>query len=130
MITRIALALCALALWTGSATAVPPNDDCSAATAITTLPFTDTLDVAGATIASEDSSPCDQSFPSQSVWYGFTAAAPAAVTVDTALTNYSQEVVVFEGTCAAKTAIACRFGFFRAVVPFTACPGKTYLILA
>lgn len=75
-------ALASLVLLTTPAPAVPPpNDDCTAATPITTTPFTDTVDATDATTEPTDpTAPC--SCGNHSVWYSLAPTQSVNVTVN------------------------------------------------
>jgi hypothetical protein len=74
--------------------APPPNDDFDNATVVTALPFTDTEDVNEATRAPDD--PYTSFAPN--VWYRFTPATDTSLELDTAGSNTSTDVCVYQGT--------------------------------
>jgi len=80
---RTLVAIAALVLSAARAVAAPPNDDCSAATLIVTLPFTDTVDNSSATGGSEDGVGCNTQSAFQTVWYGFSPAQSMQVQLNT-----------------------------------------------
>jgi hypothetical protein len=70
--------------WTGSAAAAPPsNDEITTATVITTLPFSESLDIRDATADPADGG-CGGSDDLATVWYTFTPVVDMVVRVDTA----------------------------------------------
>jgi hypothetical protein len=93
----LALAFCVGALG-GRALATPPNDECNAATPITTSSFSDPVDLASATTGPEDTSSCGCDPNGHSVWYSF-VAPPVGVRV-----HFN------EGTCGSMTPVTCRLG--------------------
>src|SRR5882724_894324 len=65
------------------ARATPPNDDCAAATVITTLSFSDVVSTTKATTAGSDPiQSCTESQNSNSVWYTFTAPSDGIAEAD------------------------------------------------
>src|SRR5262249_2965694 len=125
----VALVFC---LGAGRAVATPPNDDCTAATPITTSSFSDPVDLASATTGPEDPSGCGCNPNGHSVWYWF-VAPPVGVHVQFhvyASTGFEPVIDAFEGTCGAMTPVTCLAGSggFTAYGSFLACGGQSYLI--
>jgi len=92
------------------AQAQPANDECAAATVITSLPFTDTLDASTATSDPGDPLlPCRGGLPigTASVWYIYTAAEPTVLDIDTRTSTYSTTVAVWGGGCGIFERLAC-----------------------
>jgi len=117
------VAIAALVLSTARAVAAPPNDDCSAATQIATLPFTDTVDNSSATGGSEDGVGCNTQSAFQTHWYGFSPAQSMQVQLNTQGSVGGKVVSVRSGTCAVQQHVAS-----CAPLTFTACAGRSYLI--
>jgi hypothetical protein len=82
-----------------------PNDDFDDATTITSLPFTDTLDSAAATVAPDDPTDCAGTNVN-TVWYAFTPTADATLTADTSQSNYQAVVCVYTGSRGALSKVA------------------------
>jgi len=111
----------------------PSNDECTAATVITTTPFTDSLDTTNATTGAEDVSFCACNPNSNSVWYSFTPSADGCVAVNTFGSNYDTVLDAFSGSCNNMTFIGCNDDFiglqsFITFIQVTA--GVNYLIEA
>jgi len=112
--------------WVGAsaASATPSNDDFADATVITSLPFSEVVDVAGSTLEPGEPPPCG-SFQLGTLWYSFTPATTQVVQVD----NYggipgATNVFAQTGTgFAGLTPVGC--GQTVSVV-FTAQAGTTY----
>src|SRR5688572_5502713 len=94
-----------LAFIAGPAQAAPLNDDCSAAIAVTSVPFTTTIDVTDATAAVTDpATDCDADAPgAPGVWFTYTAAAPISLQIDTFGSDFDTTVMVYGGACGAET---------------------------
>lgn len=71
------LLLPARPVWAQSA---PANDNLAQATAISALPFSDVIDLDGATTEPGEPQVCN--FQAQTVWYAFTSSSSVAVTLD------------------------------------------------
>jgi hypothetical protein len=127
-----AVALIAVASWLvlpSAAMAVPPpNDDFDAATVISSLPFTDSLNTTEATTASDDPD-CFGNGPT--VWYSFTAGSDIHVDANTFGSDYDTTVSVYTGSRGSLTQIACNddTGGVQSQVVFQATPGVTYFIM-
>lgn len=76
-----------------AAFAVPANDSFEEARAISTLPFSDTVDTAGATIEAGEPQFCN--FTDNSVWYVITPAADGFLRADTAGTSSPAQLNVY-----------------------------------
>jgi hypothetical protein len=116
----------------------PANDD-PPGTLITSLPFTDSTNVALAQIhAMEGASQCGSG--SQSVWYSFTAPASETVVADTQSSDYDTIVDVWRGSLVSDLTdpgfeelepVACNDnsnGSAQAGVVFEAVAGQQYVI--
>ncbi|MFO0744613.1 MAG: kelch repeat-containing protein [Myxococcota bacterium] len=97
----------------------PPNDELSAATVIDALPFDDSADVSGATIASTD--PLADSF-SSSVWYSFTPTVGGHVAASVVGSDYPAILAVFEGDPADQVLAGATLD----TVTVDVVPGTTY----
>jgi hypothetical protein len=97
----------------GSAAAASPpaNDTIGGAVDVTALPYTQTLDVTGATTDADDAqvnSSCGAPVTNNSVWYTFTAGAGDTVlVVDTTGSDYSSGVIIATGSPGSLTTQAC-----------------------
>ena len=119
--------------------AAPANDNCSAAIAVTSLPFTDSQDTTEATDeVGEPPSSCTGS--GKNVWYTFVNPMTNAVlvTVDTAGSDFNTTLQILTGTCppGAMAVVMCgddaNIGGdgLQSQVTFVAQPGITYYIQA
>lgn len=83
----------------------PANDEITAATVVTEpLPFTDTVDVRGATTASDDP---DCFGNALTVWYQYTPSQSMHIQVDTFGSNYDTELSVYTGPPGSLTQLRC-----------------------
>jgi hypothetical protein len=104
--------------------APPPNDEFANATAISSLPFTQTLDTRGATQAPDDPLACGDA--ARSVWYRFIPTSNMRINLDTSASEYTARASVFVGTRGNLTPVGpCAWPNAR--VPVSA--GVTYWIL-
>ena len=89
----------------------PAADDCSAATVISTVPFTAGFDASAATsVASDPLQSCTFGGPNQnghSAWFTFTAPADMTLRADTTGSGYDTVLTADTGSCGALTEIAC-----------------------
>lgn len=111
--------------------APPSNDFVGGATAISGLPFTDVVDVSGATTDSDDlqvNEACGF-FLQRTVWYAFTAGPnDTSLLVDTTDANHNvfpSSIIISTGSPGALTALACGSGKVAAHTT----PGTTYYVL-
>jgi len=127
----VVLALLAFAVFIPSfaQAAVPANDEIGAATAIGSLPFTDTLDTTEATTAADDPQCAGNG---QTVWYTFTPSADIRLDANTFGSSYDTTISVYTGSPGALTQIACNddSAGFQSQVNFDATGGQTYYIMA
>jgi hypothetical protein len=102
---------------------LPPNDDFADALAISTLPFTHTVDTRFATAESTDPTPtCDN--PSRpSVWYRFTPSTSFIVAANSFGSTYAANMSVWIGSPGSFTEIACSG---KGEISFDATAGTTY----
>ena len=135
VLCRLAVILAAavplLAANAAPALASPPsNDDISNATAITSLPFNDIVDISQATFAPTDVSFCFGQ--AQSVWYQFTPATSGQVAFDSSLSNQPISIDVFTGSPGALSFVGCGQGGGGDTGGFilNATGGTTYWIMA
>ena len=90
----LAFATAAVLAVASPAVAAPPvNDDVSAATAVTGVPFTDTVNTSGATFDSETDAGCGVA----TVWYRWTAPADGSVEFNTVGSDYDTTLALFTG---------------------------------
>jgi hypothetical protein len=119
----------AMAIPVAAATA-PANDVFAGATAIVSVPFSDSVDTTGATTDADDAeanAECGAPATEASVWYTITAPAEGATyLVDVSASDYSAGVIVVSGAPGAFSLVNC--GPFS--VAFAAEPDQTYAILA
>jgi parallel beta-helix repeat protein len=113
-----------------------PNDTCTNAREITTLPFTETLDTTMATSANDDPlQSCTLGGParnSNSVWYKFTPSSNGTITADTAGSNYDTILSAHTGSCGSLTEAACdddSGGGFNSQIRLDVTGGRTYLFM-
>src|SRR5262249_40521873 len=94
-----------------SAPPPPANDDCSGATVVSGLPFTDTILTGGATTAPDDPmQSCTSggaSQNSQSVWDSVTATPSCTFVLDTFVNSYDTRLTAYRGTCGTLEELAC-----------------------
>jgi hypothetical protein len=111
--------------------APPSNDDINNATAITSLPFRDVVDLSQATWDSSTDTPyCDAW--NHSVWYSFTPASDQRVAIDPSPSDPYVTVVVLTGSPGALTFLTCASGagLSNGVgATFNATAGTTYWIM-
>ena len=96
-----------------------PNDD--EPTAVSTLPFSETVDVTEATASPTDPT-CHES--NHTVWYSYTPTRDIRIEVDTSGSNYDTVVGVYQG--ANRTRIVCTD---YSVARFDAKASKTYWVM-
>jgi len=116
--TKFLIALLAIAWILAGATPAlaagpPPNDRIAGATAITALPFSDTVDTTKAsTDADEEAAgqPClDFGAPAieKAVWYRYTASADITLSVNTSASSYTTGIAAYNGAPSAGTFVTC-----------------------
>jgi hypothetical protein len=106
----------------------PPNDTIDQAVPITTLPFTDELDVSGATRAPEDPVCLGEG---GTVWYALTLAEETRVELNTFGSDYDTTLAAYTDDEGALTEIACNDDTrdLQSRIRFTAGADTTYLIM-
>lgn len=122
-----ALAITALAV-PGTAGASPPlNDNFADATVISSLPFSDAVDVQDATTEpGEPGGNCV--YTGQTVWYAFTPASDGVFRIDTGPSTYTTSINVYSGSSLATlSGVACGFSFYGPTI-FRATGGTSYYI--
>lgn len=108
--------------------AAPGNDTFAGATAVSALPFSDSVDTTQATTDSDDAqfnTFCGAPATDASVWYAL-QGNDSTVVVDVSGSNYSAGVLVGVGTQGNLSVVTCGPGS----VAFYAAAGTTYYILA
>ena len=111
----------------------PANDECSAATDVTTVSFTETLDATGATHAGFEPFQSCGLVPSQnsnSVWYRFIAPADGVLHASTVGSTYAAVLSVSTGACGGLVERACtsRFTSPRGALDLAVTSGVTYYV--
>jgi len=76
---------------------IPVNDECSTATAITTFPFTDALDAAGATNNDGYITTCTNAM-NDGIWYTVVGNG-SDITIDATSGNWDGQLGVYTGSC-------------------------------
>jgi hypothetical protein len=97
-----------------SASAPPANDDFDNATLIGSLPFTDSVDMSGATVASDDPTPSCAGPAGNgpgTVWYAYTPAVDTRVAYNAFGSSYEPGIVVYTGSRGTLTELLCSGGF-------------------
>jgi len=96
--------------------AVPSNDTIAGATAITTLPFSDTIDTTAAHTDADElaaAQPCialGAPAVEKAVWYRYTASANITLLVDTTASSYGTGIAAYHGTPSPSTFGGCAPG--------------------
>jgi hypothetical protein len=112
------------------ASAAPPsNDVITGATAITALPFAETVDTTEATTDAEDAAVntnCGAPATNGSVWYTLTAGESPAYVVDVSQSDFAAGVIVATGTPGNLSIVTCG----PQTVGFEAVVGETYYLMA
>lgn len=110
----------------------PANDDFNDALLITSLPYQDSVDTSGATVAPDDPDMgCGAGVNSNTVWYRFSASSSQLVEANTFGSDYDTVLAVFTGTRGALNWIACNddtAGTLRSQLLFEAEAGRTYYV--
>lgn len=114
------------------AAAGPANDKIAGATAITALPFSDTVDTTKASTDADElaaAQPClDFGAPAieKAVWYKYSASANIRLLVDTTASSYTTGIAVYNGAPSASTFVTCAPGRLQTSV---AAGQTTYLMI-
>lgn len=81
-------------------TSTVPNDACTSAAVVSSLPYTRTISVASASSAGTDPvPPCGNGSRRKSVWYKYTAPVTRTVTANTFGSNYDTILAAYTGSC-------------------------------
>lgn len=110
-----------------------PGDACSAARAITSLPFQENTDTRTATLSPDDPVSCSGSKDSNTVWYSITPGINTVYGIDATSSDYDTVVSVYTGACGALAPITCNDNFGngaanRSLLIFAARAGTEYFI--
>ena len=112
-----------------------PNDLCSTATTVMSLPYSATTAVTAATTSSSDPTPsCGNRSRAKSVWYRYTPTFSRIVTADTFGSNYDTILSLYTGSCGALQPVlgACNDnanGTLQSRITFTAWAQRTYYFM-
>lgn len=108
--------------------AAPSNDTYPGSIAITTIPFTASLDTTEATTDADDTAwnaQCGAPFTDASVWYSLTPSADSGFIVDVSQSDYSAGIAVMSGAPGSFVVEACGPG----TIGFFGASGVTYSIV-
>jgi len=113
-------------------TPLPPvaGDDFDAAIPIASAPYSDTLDVTGATPAADDPTDCFGN--AASVWHAFTPSESGLLDISTAGSDYDTALGVYMGTRGNLTPVTCEDDSDGALTSHVSIPvnaGTTYYVL-
>jgi len=117
--------------FTPTATPVPPtNDDFAQAVAMSSLPFSQSMETGAATIAGDDPLLCTGSTGGATVWYRLVAPAAGELTVHTSGSSYDTVLAVFSGARGALTQLACNddYANLQSQVTLNVAAGTTYFV--
>ncbi|MCH8201201.1 MAG: hypothetical protein IIB85_04695, partial [Chloroflexi bacterium] len=110
---------------------IPPANDDFAGAAITSLPFSDSVDTTTATIEpDEPAASCAFGDPASTVWYNFTPDTDTILLADTNGSEFPTFIAAYQGTSLMDlTEVACTtpFSFPPRPLNFEAVGGETYL---
>jgi len=104
----------------------PPNDDFGSAKPVSSIPFSDTPDLSGATLQAGEPNPsCGfNPTPQSSVWYAFNPTQTGSYTVNTSTASFFPQVAAYTGTSLdSLTQVGC-----GTPATFHAVAGITYYI--
>jgi uncharacterized protein YbdZ (MbtH family) len=91
----------------------PINDDFNNAKIVAPIPYTDILDVSGATVAHDDPTlSCISNTGRRTVWYRFTPASSGWVRIETWGSNYDTVLGLYTGSRGNLTQVACNDDIF------------------
>ncbi|MBN1565839.1 MAG: DUF333 domain-containing protein [Anaerolineae bacterium] len=113
--------------------APPVNDEMANARTFSSLSYTDSRDVAGATNGVNDPQPSCGYWVGRSAWYAFTPADYTQVEVNTTGSNYDTVLSVWTGTPGNLREIGCNDDAdtgYTSQVTFAAARNQTYYIMA
>lgn len=128
-LVALALLMSAVFIPSVARAAAPANDEIAAATAVDSLPFSDTLDTTEATTAADDPLCAGNG---HTVWYTFTPSADIRLDANTFGSSYDTTISVYTGSPGALTQVACNddSAGLQSQVVFEATGGQTYYIMA
>ncbi|HEX8156021.1 MAG TPA: PKD domain-containing protein [Solirubrobacteraceae bacterium] len=128
VLTCLALAVSLIAA--AGASAAPTNDDFASATAISSLPFTDTVDATSA--STEPGEPQSCFFSDQTVWYAITPSQDGTLAADASGSTATAQVTAYRADASGLSGLSfltcANFGDARAVFEVQA--GQTYYLQA
>ncbi|HEU0246914.1 MAG TPA: PKD domain-containing protein [Gaiellaceae bacterium] len=106
----------------------PGNDDFADATAIGSVPFSDSVDATAASIESGEPTPsCGYGQSAGTIWYAFTPSVSRSYSVTSTYTGLWPQVAVYTGSSLANlTDLGCRT--FGSMLTFRAEAGQTYYL--
>ena len=124
----LALVLSLLAFAPAAQAVAAANDDVGSATAISALPFADSLDTSDATTAPDDPS-CAGS--GHTVWFAWTPGADARVEANTFGSSYDTTLSVYTGARGALSQLVCNddSGGLQSRLEWQASAGTTYYVM-
>ena len=98
-----------------TASAAPANDDFNNPSAISALPFSDNLDVSGASKAADDPYILDCSLAPgfNSVWYTYTPTQDISVYLDTVGSDYDTYIAIWTGARGSLASAGCNDNYFN-----------------
>jgi hypothetical protein len=106
---------------------VPANDNFAGATAVSAVPFNDTLEPVAVTTEAGEPSSCAAT--GGTAWYAFTPAETASFTVSKNFRSDGGALAIFTGASLANLQeVACRGVLFTNDLPFRATAGQTYFV--
>jgi PKD repeat protein len=111
-----------------SVEAIPPpgNDDFANAASVSSIPYSDSPDLTGATLQSDEPMPSCGYSPQSTVWYAFTPASSGSYIVGTSTASFYPELAVYAGSALPTLSeVSCRF---NGPAVFKATGGTTYYI--
>jgi hypothetical protein len=84
----------------------PPNDACTNATIISSVPYTNMQSTLGATSTGDPLPTCGSGFGS-GVWYKYTPPLNGKIDVDTIGSDFDTILAVYSGTCGSLVQVSC-----------------------
>ena len=113
---------------TAAYAAEPANDNRADATVISSLPYTDSANIALATVEEGEPTNCGGS---NTVWYRFMAPADGTLVATTQGSDFAATLSVFEGSLTSMSSVGCDYSYSAsspAVEAFDAVEGETYFV--
>ncbi len=127
-ITAVALAVAGFgAVAQAEEARTPANDDAATARVVEGLPFSEALDIRGATLEPDETQPSCRPIRT-SVWYALSVPEDGTVIAEMSSTFPSAMAVLAAGPDGAPTELACSDGQAGSALEFDAVPGTVYLI--